>query len=139
MEVNYNQGRFMLIDDSHNSSILALENALRFFAKKRMQYSGKAILVLGEVADIEGDGVFEHNQLKELILLCNADHVFLWGGAFKELAREIPGAYCCDDINELAGLVKTVLIDDSVVLVKGSAASKFYMVADTLKELEQIQ
>lgn len=139
VEVNYNQGRFMLIDDSHNSSILALENALRFFAKKRVQYSGKAILVLGEVADIEGDGVFEHNQLKELILLCNADHVFLWGGAFKELVREIPGAYCCDDINELAGLVKTVLIDDSVVLVKGSAASKFYMVADTLKELEQIQ
>lgn len=136
VEVSYNQEHFMLIDDSHNSSFLALENALRFFASKRMQYSGKAILVLGEVADIEGDGIFEHNQLKEFILRCNADHVFFWGDSFTELVREVPGAFYCENINEIADLVKALLIDDSVVLVKGSAASKFYLVADALKELE---
>ncbi|MBL1227774.1 CapA family protein [Enterococcus sp. BWB1-3] len=133
--VKYNGKQFTLIDDSHNSSILAVKNGIRAFKERQQFYSGSNLLVLGEVAELGDYSFDQHYQLKEELADCKATQIFLWGEAFKKIAEELPDAQWVADKNLLAEHVQPYLTDNSLVFVKGSASSKFYKVADEIKKL----
>lgn len=133
--VGSEENNFTIIDDTHNSSMLALKNGIKVFSELSPFYKGKGILVVGEVADLEDGGLKEHYALKSLIQGCQADHIFLYGNAFKQLADELPNILWFSNKEDIAEKVRKYIVKDSLVFIKGSSASKFYTVADQLKQV----
>jgi UDP-N-acetylmuramyl pentapeptide synthase len=123
-----------LIDDTHNSSILALKNGLQTFKEKRKFYTGNSLLVLGEVADLGEISFQEHYKLKEMIQDSPADQIFLFGEAFQQLANELPEIQWFEEKELIAKEVEKYIEDDSFIFIKGSSLSKFYTVAEQLKQ-----
>ncbi|MHC5224517.1 Mur ligase family protein [Ignatzschineria sp. LJL83] len=128
--------QFTLLDDSHNNSLLAMRNGIMAFSEKRHLYSGNGLLILGEISDLEHDGISEHTELKKVIIKSGAEHVFLYGAAFKQLSDQLPNAQWFLDKEKIFEEVTNYLTNDSLVYIKGSGASysSFYTVADQLKQ-----
>lgn len=123
---------FTLIDDTHNSSILAIENGIKLFNEKKKFFSGNGILVLGEVADL-GDVVeSEHQKLIPLLKSSRADYIILQGDGFRNIATKMENVIFCEDKEEISSKIKDFLNEDALVFVKGSSLGKFKTVADEI-------
>lgn len=127
-----------LIDDTHNSSIEATINGIKHFTSKKDFYTGKSLLVLGEVADLANHTKKEHLRLEPYINASLADKVLLYGEPFKYLTIENENCIHCETKEKIVEEIRKSVTDDSFIFVKGSHGIGFYEVVDML-EKEKIQ
>nr|WP_242551156.1 Mur ligase family protein [Enterococcus hulanensis] len=123
-----------LIDDTHNSSIEATINGINHFASKKKFYTGTKLLVLGEVADLQGQSVMQHKRLEPAINEANADKVILYGEPFKSVELVSRNVVHCETKEDVVQEIKKSITEDSLVFVKGSAGIRFYDVVDMLEK-----
>ncbi|WP_367377490.1 CapA family protein [Enterococcus gilvus] len=135
-EITYLGSPFTLIDDTNNNSPQSMQNGLKYFSEHHQLYSGTKIVILGEFAEV-ASSLKEHMKMEYLINQCHADKVLFHGELFKNLSSKIPNAKYFDDKAEISRYLKNYLMEDSLVYVKGSAAGKFYTVADEIKNLKE--
>ena len=132
-EIRNKELSFTLIDDTHNSSVLAMKNALSFFKDKAPFFKGTRLLVLGDIADLGHKTQEEHQQLIPELVKSGATKIFLFGEGFKKVASSLSKAEWFASKDEISDRVKNYISEDSLVFIKGSSGSKFYTVADELK------
>ncbi len=133
--VTLREAQVTMIDDTHNSSVLALTNGLQIFKEKSEFYQGNKLLVLGEIADLGNYSLQAHQQFKTTLENCAATQIFLHGESFEQVAKELPHTQWFEDKEDIASAVTPYLNEDALVFVKGSASAKFYTVADQLKKI----
>ncbi|MDT2661978.1 Mur ligase family protein [Enterococcus hulanensis] len=136
VEIEINNMKVTLIDDTHNSSIEATMNGIDYFSSKKKFYDGEAILVLGEVADLGNQTNEQHKRLEPYINAASADKVFCLGEPFKHLEFQDENVMHCETREQIVSEIKKSLKDDSFVYIKGSLNSgvEFYKVVDMLKK-----
>ncbi|EOA7268214.1 Mur ligase family protein [Enterococcus hirae] len=119
-----NGTNFTFIDDTHNASLPAMKNAIDYFDEVRTFYQGKSILVLGQIADLGSTAQVIHESLKDSMEHCGADHILGYGEHFKKIFEE---EQIQDQrfkwfatLQELSDYLEELLIEDSLILAKGS-------------------
>ena len=112
-----------------------------------MYYSGRKLLVLGQVADLGEHSAQLHQRLIPVIDASGADLLLAYGDAMKQVAAEtkIPSAWFSDMDSYVAGIVNE-FSDHSLILMKGSVSGSDYhrvsgrllRLLDTEKVIESI-
>ncbi|MGG5369659.1 Mur ligase family protein [Enterococcus sp. AZ196] len=122
-----------LVDDTHNSSIEATINGIKYFSSKKHFYTGSSVLVLGEVADLANQTKEQHKRLEPFINSSLADNVILYGEPFKCLEVENSNVVHCETKEQVVDEIKKAVTEDSYIFVKGSHGIGFYKVVDMLQ------
>jgi UDP-N-acetylmuramyl pentapeptide synthase len=137
-------GGVTLINDAYNSNPLSARAALDLLCG--WPATGRRVLVCGDMKEL-GDRAQEyHEQLgQEIARRGCIDRLVAVGplsryvadGALRE-GMAGAGIDCCDSADEAAQLVKTVLRDGDVVLLKGSRAIGLEQTAERLRETARL-
>ncbi|MDY4307700.1 hypothetical protein SNF32_11990 [Enterococcus mundtii] len=101
-----------------------MKNAIDYFKAVRPFYNGKSILVLGQIADLGNASANVHQQVMEALTDVPADHIYGYGGHFRELFNEQSKNdqkyEWFETLPELTQNIEQHLTNDSIILAKGS-------------------
>lgn len=131
-----NQEAFM-IDDSHNAAVPSMLNAISYFKAHQQFYRGNKILIVGQIADLGEKGPEVHVKMMKDVLESDADYIFGYGDLFKDLFNHEKSANVqwFENLKELRLVLRDVLDEDSLVVIKGSVTgSDFHKLGGLLKE-----
>ena len=133
-KININSKSIILIDDSYNAGPVSVKAAL----KNISHYSGRKIVILGDMVDL-GEGSLEmHLALKEDIIMNKIDKVICFGESMKHLHKSLPtqkqyGSYFT--LKELAIDLPNKLKNGDILLIKGSFyLTRLYYFTQHLRE-----
>jgi UDP-N-acetylmuramoyl-tripeptide--D-alanyl-D-alanine ligase len=124
-------GGAMLLDDSYNANPVSVQAAAEFLATQK----GTTWLVLGDMAELGGDGALLHAHTGWVVRESGVDNLLATGplskntvDAFGENGRW----YEC--IEDLVDELRHIVAEGDVVLVKGSRSMGMERVVDALTE-----
>ena len=115
-----------VIDDSHNSSVPSMLNAISYFKLLATsgEYEGNKILILAKIADLGPKSQEIHYQFIKPIAEAKADYVLLYGPQMKEIMKELRKqkvmVYHYSDLDELIEEAVELMDDQSITVIKGS-------------------
>ena len=128
-------GSFVLIDESYNANPASMRAALELLRDTPVRLRGRRLAVLGDMLEMGRFSEQVHRDLAGPLSEAGADLVCLAGPEMKvlrdELGTNIETVYC-DDANELADYLKTILRDGDVVMVKSSLGIGFGRIVKAL-------
>jgi len=121
----------MLFDDSYNANPVSVQAAAEFLAAQE----GTSWLVLGDMAELGGDGALLHAHTGWIVRESGVSNLLATG----PLSRNTVEAFGDDGrwyeaIEDLIGDLRTSLGDGDVVLVKGSRSTEMERVVDALTD-----
>lgn len=123
-----NNEHVTIVDDTHNSSVPSMHNAISYFKLLATSdvYKGTKLLILARIGDLGKQSQEIHYQFIQPIAEAQADYVFLFGPDMKELMKTLRKqkilAYYYEDPKELIEEALELLDDQSLVVLKGSTA-----------------
>jgi len=131
-EVHALPGGATVIDDSYNASPLAVRQLLELLAVT----PGRRIAVLGEMLELGPTSVELHREVGELAGRCVDLLVAVGGPPARALAEAAIGieVHAAADAGQALALLRGLLHDGDVVLVKGSRGIGLDRVVDGLRE-----
>jgi len=124
--------RLTLIDDSYNANIGSVCAAIDLLAS----YSGRRILVLGDMGELGDKGRYYHQQAGEHALQRGIEQVYTLGELSRHTCIAANGRHCAD----LESLVRALQEDFQqteqgvTILVKGSRSAAMERVVERLKQ-----
>lgn len=127
--------RVTLVDDSYNANPESMRAALTSFAERPAE--GRRIVALGEMFEIGETSEAEHAALLDPVLASGAEIVLTVGAGMEALHSSLPGtiqahhAVKSEGLNEI---LKNLLADGDLLLLKGSNASGMGNVAEHLRQ-----
>lgn len=133
VEITNEKGHYTVIDDTFNSSILALENGIRTFIEKQRFFHGNKVMVIGETADMGEFSESEHLKLLPLFQQCQDAKILLQGPGLKKVAAALENADYYESKDEMLAGFQQYVNEDALIFVKGSSLGKFKTVADQIK------
>ena len=117
---------FTLIDDSYNSNPDSLKASIN--AVSRISERGRKILILGDMFELGENAIAMHEGISKSINKKNIDAVYSLGKNMKNLNSKLETKKITNrhfrTRNSLAAFLKTIELNDSAVLVKGSRGMK---------------
>ena len=126
-----------LIDESYNSSPVAMTAAFKVLALIDPGRGGRRIAVLGDMLELGNDAPKYHKDLALPLKAANIDFVYTCGAMMKNLHDELPqdmGKVHRESSQELAEIVPDAISPGDVVMVKGSLGSNMQVVVEALRE-----
>jgi UDP-N-acetylmuramoyl-tripeptide--D-alanyl-D-alanine ligase len=124
----------LLIDDSYNSSPIAMSQALSVF--KELKTKGKKFVVVGDMMELGKFSGDEHRKVAQDIKL-TADKVMCVGLRARKIAEELlslgfseSDLYTFDDSVSAGKDLQNILEENDLVLVKGSQAVRMEKVVE---------
>lgn len=116
-----------IFDDTHNAAIPSMINAVVSFTNKVAYYSGKKILVLGQVADLGSHSERLHEELISYINNSGADVLLGYGEGMKNvvLNTTLPAQWF-DELDNYLFAIKRNITQHSLILLKGSVSGSDY-------------
>lgn len=120
-----------IIDDSYNANLGSTQRAIETLA----QYSGKRILIMGDMAELGPWENKHHRQVGNLAKQHQIDMV-LTQGKLTAVTSDVFGdnARHFDDIDSLISYTQALLSPNVTILVKGSRSARMERVVDALKD-----
>ena len=124
---------FCIIDDSYNSSPVAVKSAIA--SMEKMEVKGKRVLVLGEMAEL---GIFSEKSHMEQVQLAvdKCDLLLLMGDENKKVYENLKineGKVKHFDIHDdLILFLKVNLRRDDLVLIKGSQSARMEKIVESI-------
>ncbi len=125
-----------LIDDTYNASPVAVHAALQTL--KGLKVRGKCVAVLGDMMELGEYSVDEHRKVGEAAAH-SADVFIATGVRMREAATQARSAdlklvsvYDCADAQTAIQLLKEILTEGDIVLVKGSQSMRMERVVEAL-------
>ena len=121
-----------LIDDTYNANPVSLQAAVNVLAT----FSGKRILVLGDMKELGDTAAELHANMGTNIRQAGIEHLFTYGEFSAEVGKNFgnDSAHHFQDKASLVDAVKKYVQPNTVLLVKGSRKMKMENVVDALKE-----
>lgn len=121
----------VLIDDSYNAN----PGSVRAAIDTLVNYPGKRILVLGDLAELGEEAPNLHAELGDYARWAGVDRVVTVGPLTRHLNQAFgAGASHCADHSEAIDIIKTELDADTAVLVKGSRSARMEVVVQAINE-----
>lgn len=116
-----------IIDDTHNAAIPSMINGIRAFSEKTPYYSGKKLLVLGQVADLGEHTEALHQRLIPIIDASGADLLLAYGEGMKTVVAgtTIPAEHF-ENMDCYVERILEEVTDQSLILLKGSVSDSDY-------------
>lgn len=116
-----------IIDDTHNAAIPSMINAIESFTKRTGYYSGKKMLVLGQVADLGTFSQELHEKLIPSINQSGADILLGYGEGMRKVVHSVGiPALWYETMEEYLKVVREKITEDSLILLKGSVSASDY-------------
>ncbi|MCI4646144.1 MAG: UDP-N-acetylmuramoyl-tripeptide--D-alanyl-D-alanine ligase [Hyphomonadaceae bacterium] len=132
-------GTFTLVDDAYNANPESMRAALSALA---VRPAGRRLVALGEMLEIGGGSAAAHAGLAEPILASEAKIAFLSGAGMAPLNEALNGRIETRfeaGADGLFEMVKKVLTNGDILLIKGSNASGMGKLADALREWAAVE
>jgi UDP-N-acetylmuramoyl-tripeptide--D-alanyl-D-alanine ligase len=118
-----------IIDDTYNANPFSLEAAVKTLAS----FSGKKILVLGDMKELGHEAKLIHQTAGEKIRAAGIDYLFTYGELSANAAQVFgEGAYHFNEQEKLVNALKPFLYNQTTILVKGSRSMKMEKVIEGL-------
>lgn len=141
-ELALETGNALLVDESYNANPSSVEAALKVLALGADQDHGKLasvrhIAVLGDMLELGDESASLHVALKETIVTCGIDRVYLCGPMMRHLWDCLPEAIKASYAERSEGLIDPLKADlqaGDVVMVKGSLGSRMAIIVSNLLE-----
>lgn len=136
IELDWADGRLIVIDDSYNASPASMAAAFDVLGRTVPEAGGRRIAVLGDMLELGEESGHLHAALADPLLENHADLVFACGVAMEHLVAALPAGRCgahAPDSEALSPLVCAAVKPGDVVLVKGSAGSRMGAVVKALR------
>lgn len=121
--IEFSNGKYLLVDDTHNAEELSMINAFKYAKKNVKKYSGKKIAVLGRIVNLRGLSEEVHKSLIPYIVDAGFDQVITYGEEAEVIQKYLPLEMRGGHFNSLERCTKTIIHtvdDDAFVLLKGS-------------------
>jgi UDP-N-acetylmuramoyl-tripeptide--D-alanyl-D-alanine ligase len=122
-------GGGVLVNDAYNANPVSMRAALRNLAERAESAGGRAVAVLGEMAELGSDSRRYHREVGQEARRLGIDVLVAVGGP---LAAEYRPDALADDADRAVALVRGLLEPGDVVLVKASRAVGLEKVAEAL-------
>ncbi len=129
-------GAFTLIDESYNANPLSMVAALASLAARKTK--GRRIAALTDMLELGEKADAEHARLAEAIEEGGIDRVFVAGPLMEALWARLPAdrrGACAPCADELLTRLAEEIAPGDLVMVKGSKASRAFVLAEGLKAL----
>jgi len=118
-----------IIDDTYNANPFSLQAAVETLA----QFSGKKILVLGDMKELGTDAKNLHHAAGEKIRAAGIDYLFTYGELSANTSQAFgEGAYHFNEQDKLVTALKPLLYNQTTILVKGSRSMRMEKVVAEL-------
>jgi len=106
-----------IIDDTYNANPFSLQAAVDTLAA----FSGKKILVLGDMKELGADAKQLHHAAGEKIRAAGIDYLFTYGELSANTSSTFgEGGYHFNEQDKLINALKPLLYNQTTILVKGS-------------------
>lgn len=110
-----------IIDDTYNANPYSLQAAVETLAA----FTGKKILVLGDMKELGNDAKNIHHNAGEKIRAAGIDYLFTFGELSLNTSQAFgEGAYHFSEQEKLVNALKPFLFNTTTILVKGSRSMK---------------
>lgn len=120
-----------LIDDTYNANPFSLQAAVDTLA----HFTGKKILVLGDMKELGEQTTTLHHDAGKKIRAAGIDYLFTYGELSAHTAQAFgEGAYHFNTQDKLITAVKPLLYNQTTVLVKGSRSMRMEKIVHQLSE-----
>ena len=134
-------GPWTVIDDSYNSSPLAVAAGCRLLGELVVPGTGQRLLVLGDMRELGDSAAMEHQQVGQLAAQLGLDRILACGEHASDVAKgaEMQGMKphqiaAAADPETLLAILDCWLEPNDVLLVKGSRATRMERVIEWLKD-----
>lgn len=120
--LNINQGYYTIIDDCYNAnpeSMFSSIGAAEQFAGNR-----NIVWILGSMKELGKFSKYYHEEIGKEIQRIGKGILLGFGEETKPMVKQVPGARCFNDAEDLIQFIKTTIPKNSVLLVKGSRSMK---------------
>lgn len=118
-----------IIDDTYNANPFSLQAAVSILAS----FSGKKILVLGDMKELGAEAKMLHQTAGEEIRNAGIDYLFTYGELSANAAQSFgEGAYHFNEQDKLVNALKPFLFNTTTILVKGSRSMRMEKVISEL-------
>ena len=138
-EISWQDGAFVMIDESYNASPASMEAAIGVLASATPARDGRRIAVMGDMLELGARSEEMHAGLAQALTVGGIDLVFTAGTHMVALWDQLPatmrGGQAANSA-ELVPLVVAAVGDGDVAMVKGSMGSRMTVVVDALEALE---
>lgn len=138
-EISWQDGAFVMIDESYNASPVSMEAAIGLLATTTPARDGRRIAVMGDMLELGARSDELHAGLVQALTGGGIDLVFAAGTHMAALWDQLPatmrGGHAAT-ATELAPLVMAAVGDGDVAMVKGSLGSRMAVIVDALEALD---
>ena len=124
--------RNTLIVDAYNANPTSMEAALNNFSNVE---AGHKIAMLGDMLELGEESNKEHIRIAQMAINLGLDKVCFVGEEFTKAVADMEAsgnAICFSTSSELAEWLKSEMVNDSVILIKGSRGTRMENVIDML-------
>ena len=113
--------------DAYNSNPMSLEKAIQNL--ENIKHENK-VMILGDMFELGEETYIEHQKIIDQCLKSGVSNVFLVGKIFNAINNTKYTSF--DNTTDLVELLKTQVIEDAFILIKGSRGMKLEQVVDCL-------
>lgn len=117
-----------IVMDAYNANPSSMNYALENFNTMKAQ---NKVAILGDMLELGKDQIQEHKKIADQTKEMNLDLLILIGPVFKQISKEIKGAYSFDNVEKAKVWIEKNPQKDKTILMKGSRGIRI----DKLKEL----
>lgn len=136
-EVQLNGKKLTLLDDSYNSNPMSLKVSLenlKIIAAKK----SRKICIIGDMLELGKNSLDLHKEMVDCIISNKIDIIFTIGKYTKIIHENLPNnlhSKHFDDIQILYNNLSSILLDNDIILVKGSNSMNLNQICTKLKKL----
>jgi len=138
MRTNIFRGKFVLIDDSYNANPDSMMKSIDFL--DTLKTSGKKIAILGDMLELGEFSERLHLEVANHLLKKNIDYILCYGDEFSKVhdfliqnGKDKDKVLTASSLTEIADIIKYLLKEGDIVLVKASRGMRLNEVSDFLK------
>lgn len=123
---------FNIVSDCYNANPTSMMSSLYFLSTCK----DKKIAILGDMLELGKEEIFLHEEVGEYISSINIDILICFGLLSEYIYKKanVIKKYFCSTKDEIYGILDGIILDNSVILIKGSRGMKLEETIDYLKE-----
>lgn len=130
------QRKITLIDDAYNANLVSLSASIKMLANVEPRSTGRRVLVVGEMLELDHEANAHHEQIATLINELPLDVVYFVGGPAAahgydavDLGKQ---GFFAPRAEDLKPILMALIEDGDVVLVKGSKGTRVSLLVNHL-------
>ncbi|APA86807.1 glutamate ligase [Paraburkholderia sprentiae WSM5005] len=140
LELTLDGRHLTVVDHAYNANPGSMQAALEHL--RDMKHARRRVAVLGEMAELGPEALMLHADLAAVVERCAIDRVYVMGKLYTDFWKRLPAARRgrhTNSLDELKLALHEELVDEDVVLLKGSNSTGIHHIVAWMKACAQSQ